>query len=93
MDASNIISHAALRTILFAIFFINGLIYIPKQSITSDEANHYNYAIRYVKGKPQKIKPYDDASAMPFSALNTIPRVIEQIFSRHLKKMIMGRKT
>lgn len=92
MNASVIISPAWLRTILFLIFLVNGLIYIPRQSITYDEGNHYNYASRFVKGSPEKIKPYDDASTMPFSALNTIPRIIEQLFNRTLKKTDNGKE-
>src|SRR6266487_2235752 len=71
--------HNELRAILFAIFLVNGIFYIPRQSITADEGDHYNYAVRFVKGHPEKIRPYDDASAMPVSAFNTIPRDIEQL--------------
>src|SRR4051812_21681815 len=75
-----------LRTILFAIFFVNGLIYIPKQSVTYDEGNHLNYAVRFVKRQPDKVKPLDDASTMPISALNTIPRIVEQVLHKNLQK-------
>jgi hypothetical protein len=35
--------HNELRAILFAIFLINGIFYIPRQSITADEGDHYVY--------------------------------------------------
>jgi hypothetical protein len=72
-------SHFQLRLLLIAVFFINGLIYIPRQAIVSDERDHLNYAVRFAKGHPEKVKPYDDASTMPVSALNTLPRVVQQI--------------
>ncbi|TMI85613.1 MAG: glycosyltransferase family 39 protein, partial [Bacteroidetes bacterium] len=75
---------------LFLIYLVNGLIYIPQQSIMSDEGDHFDYAIRFVKGHPEKIKPFDDASTMPVSALNTIPRVAEQLFHPGLKKTDWG---
>ena len=79
-----------LRTILFAIFLVNGILYIPKMSVTYDEGNHLNYAVRFVKGQPEKIKPYDDASTMPVSALNTIPRVIEELVKGDIVKTDNG---
>ena len=82
--------HRWFVAVLFLIYFINGLIYIPRQSITSDEGNHLNYAIRFVKGHPEKIKPFDDASTMPVSALNTIPRATEQLLHPGLKKITWG---
>ena len=82
--------HRWVVTILFLTYFLNGLIYIPRQSITYDEADHFNYAVRFVKGHPEKVKPFDDASTMPMSALNTAPRAVEQIFNRHLKKSNWG---
>jgi len=75
---------------LFLIYLVNGLIYIPQQSINGDEGDHFDYAIRFVKGHPEKIKPFDDASTMPVSALNTIPRVAEQLLHPGLKKTDWG---
>jgi 4-amino-4-deoxy-L-arabinose transferase-like glycosyltransferase len=83
-------SHFQLRLLLIAVFFINGLIYIPRQAIVSDERNHLNYAVRFAKGHPEKVKPYDDASTMPVSALNTLPRVVQQIQNPGLQKSDEG---
>jgi hypothetical protein len=82
--------HRWFIVLLFLVYFINGLIYIPRQFITADEGDHLNYAIRFVKGHPEKIKPFDDASAMPVSALNTIPRIAEQMFRPALQKKDCG---
>lgn len=79
-------THFWIRIVLFAVYLINGFFYIPKQSVLSDEGDHLNYAFRILKGQPQKVKPYDDASTMPISVLNTIPRVIEQVFNPGLQK-------
>src|SRR5678815_467425 len=71
--------HPWFVALLLLVYVINGLIYIPRQSITFDEGDHYNYAVRFVKGHPEKIRPFDDASAMPISALNTLPRIVQQL--------------
>ncbi len=79
-----------LRILLFAIYIINGLLVIPRISVNSDEGDHFDYAIRLVKGNPEKIKPFDDASTMPVSALNVIPRVAEQLLQPDLTKNDWG---
>ena len=71
--------HSWFVVLLFLVYIINGIIYIPRQSITFDEGDHYNYAVRFVKGHPEKVRPFDDASAMPISALNTLPRIAQQL--------------
>lgn len=78
--------HWLLRILLFAVYLVNGFFYIPRQAIVSDEEDHSNYSFRFIKGHPQKIKPYDDASTMPITALNTLPRIIEQIIHSRLQK-------
>jgi Dolichyl-phosphate-mannose-protein mannosyltransferase len=80
-----------LRMLLLAVYIINGLFIIPRLSITYDEGDHLDYAIRVVKGHPEKIKPYDDASTMPVSVLNTIPRIVEQITHPGLVKTDWGK--
>lgn len=76
--------------LLLLVYLVNGLFYIPQQSLTADEADHLSYAMRFVKGHPEKIKPFDDASTMPVSALNTIPRVAEQLLHPGLQKSDWG---
>lgn len=71
---------------LFAVYLINGLIAIPRNSVTYDEMDHWSYGKRILKGQPQKVYTYDDASAMPISGLNAIPRAIEQVLNPKLSK-------
>ncbi len=78
--------HWLLRMFLFAVYLANGFFYIPGQSIVSDEMDHSFYSFRFLKGNPQKITPFDDASTMPITALNTLPRIIEQITHPGLTK-------
>lgn len=74
-----------LRLLLFAIYLINGVIYIHSNSLVSDESEHLDYGLRILKGQPQKVY-FDDASNQPVSALNAIPRAVEQVFNPGLKK-------
>lgn len=75
-----------LRIVLFAVYFINGIIVINLNSVASDETDHLYYGQRMLKGQPQKVNPYEDASTMPISALNALPRAVEQLLSPGLKK-------
>src|SRR5436190_15666805 len=75
-----------LRILLFAVYFINGIIVINLNSVASDETDHMYYGIRMLKGRPQKINPYEDGSTMPVSALNALPRAAEQILHPGLNK-------
>ncbi len=74
--------------ILFYLF--NGISYIHSQSITSDEGSFYNYAVRYLKGQPDRVSPRGDNSKMPVAALNTIPRIVEQVLQPGKQKTDMG---
>lgn len=75
-----------IAALLLTVYFINGIIAIPRLSLTFDEQDHYSYAIRVAQMHPEKIYPYDDASTMPVSALNALPRAIEQLFDPTLKR-------
>ena len=79
-----------ITVILFSIYFLNGVIAISKLSVTGDEGDHMNYAMRFAKMHPDKVKPFDDASTMPMSVFNTIPRAAEQIINPSLKKTDWG---
>lgn len=57
---------------------VNAIQYLQVQSITSDEGSFYLYAVRYLKGNPERVDPRTDNSKMPIVILNTIPRVIKQ---------------
>ncbi|MDQ3536940.1 MAG: glycosyltransferase family 39 protein, partial [Bacteroidota bacterium] len=59
-------------------------------SITSDEAAHYNYSVRLIKGLPEKVITYSDASTMPVSVLNVTPRIVESILFNTKKKFDGG---
>ena len=72
---------------LFIIYFINGVIAIPQLSVTYDEGDNLSYSIRFIKGHPEKIKPYDDASTMPVLAFNTVPRAAQQVLTAGLIKV------
>lgn len=78
--------HLLAGGLLLLVYLVNGLITIPQLSPNSDERDHFNYATRFVKGHPEKVKPFDDASTMPVSVLNTIPRAVQQLVHPTLKK-------
>lgn len=79
-----------LRLLLFLIYIINGLIIISKNSVTNDEMDHWSYGKRVLMNRPEKIYPYDDASAMPISGFNALPRAVEQLINPGLEKSDMG---
>lgn len=71
---------------LFAVYLINGLIAIPRNSVTYDEMDHWSYGKRILMRKTDKVFPFDDASAMPISGLNAIPRAVQQLSNPELLK-------
>ena len=75
-----------LRILLIAVYFVNGIIIIQQNSIVYDEMDHWSYGKRILKRQPEKIYTYDDASAMPVSAVNAIPRAVEQLLKPDLSK-------
>ena len=70
--------HAYLVFGLFAVYLINGIIAIPRNSVTYDEMDHWSYGKRILMLKPSKIYPYDDAGISPFYGINAIPRAVQQ---------------
>jgi hypothetical protein len=78
-------SYFYIRLLLFGIYFINGIIVINSNSVVSDESEHLYYGLRVLNGRPDKIYD-DDASTQPISALNAIPRAVEQVLHPGLKK-------
>ncbi|MEQ1797068.1 MAG: glycosyltransferase family 39 protein, partial [Lacibacter sp.] len=81
---------AIMLILVIAVYLFNGIQYIQAQSITYDEGNFYNYAVRYLKGNPDRINPMTDDSKMPVSVLNTIPRILEQLIEPNSQKTDMG---
>jgi 4-amino-4-deoxy-L-arabinose transferase-like glycosyltransferase len=71
---------------LFTVYLVNGLIAIPKNSVTYDEMDHWSYGKRILMRKTDKIYPFDDASAMPISGVNAIPRAFQQLKNPGLLK-------
>ena len=78
--------HFYLVIALFAAYFINGLIAIPRNSVTYDEMDHWSYGKRILMRETDKIYPFDDASAMPISGINAIPRAVQQLNNPGLLK-------
>src|SRR5262249_23080023 len=73
--------HWILVGLLAAIYLINGVIAITRLSVNSDEGDHFDYAVRLLKCHPDKIKGDEDASCLPISMLNAIPRAFQQILN------------
>jgi len=78
--------HFYLVLVLFAVYLINGFIAIPRNSVTYDEMDHWSYGKRILKGQTQKVYIYDDATAMPITGVNAIPRAVEQVLNSKLSK-------
>lgn len=74
-----------LKVLLFAAYFIHGIVLINANSVVSDEGDHLDYGIRMLKGHPEKIR-LDDGSTQPVSAFNAIPRAVTQLMYPGLKK-------
>ena len=71
---------------LFSVYLINGLIAIPRNSVTYDEMDNWSYGKRILMRKTDKIYPFDDASSMPITGLNAIPRAVQQLAKPGLLK-------
>src|SRR5258705_5866943 len=82
--------HFYLMIALFAVYFINGLIAIPRNSVTYDEMDHWSYGKRILMRETDKIYPFDDASAMPISGINAIPTTVQQLNNHGLLKTAGG---
>jgi hypothetical protein len=50
---------------LFAVYLINGLIAIPKNSVTYDEMDNWSYGKRILMRKTIRFILFEDASVMP----------------------------
>lgn len=79
-----------LLLLLIVFYIVNGVFYIRSQSAAFDEDPYFNYAKRYVTGHPGKTGSVIDDSKLPVIALNTIPRVVQQILHPGLRKMDSG---
>lgn len=79
-----------LRYLLFGLYLVHGLFIINQNYITNDEMDHWSYGKRVLMLRPEKIYPFDDASSMPVTGLNAIPRAIEQLTKPGLEKTDSG---
>src|SRR5882672_6515702 len=75
-----------LPALLLIAYLVNGVFYLQRQSITWDEPSHMSFGVRILKGSTQRTDRPDFNSKMPVSALNALPRALEQLFNKHLKK-------
>ena len=64
--------------LLLVFYLVNGINYLKHQSVTSDEASFMGYAIRYLKGEPERVYPRTGNSKMPVIVLNMLPRIAEE---------------
>ena len=77
-------------SLLIILYLINGICSINTLSITADEGSHLAFGIKMLKGDPARTNPEKDNSKMPVSALNAIPRAVEQVFNKGLTKNDWG---
>lgn len=66
------------------------LVFISTEDLTSDETAHLAYGARILNGNAYKRSCTLDDSKMPVSALNAIPRAVQQLFHPGLKKSDNG---
>ncbi len=72
---------------LFGLYFFSTLFALKKITLTLDEPSFYGYGIQILKGKPSKnINLFSFHSKMPVTAINGIPRAIEQLINPELHK-------
>ena len=77
--------------LLLLFYLVNGIIYLNRQSITFDEGGHLLFGVRVLRGSTSRVgEPYIMNSKMPVSALNAVPRAVEQLLHPHLKKTDNG---
>jgi hypothetical protein len=74
---------------IIIVYLFNGIYYLQQQSITSDEGSFMHYAIRYLKGQPDRVAPVTDNSKMPVSVLNLFPRIANDLIGEK-KEMTDG---
>ena len=75
--------------LILLLYLINGIFYLRAQSLTFDETSHLSYATRLLKGHTERVDQMD-ASKMPVSVLNLIPRIFSQLLNPGLKKTDYG---
>lgn len=76
----------AILYLIIVVYLVNGIFSINRASITFDEPSHISFGQRILKGNPDRSNPELDNSKMPISALNSLPRVAEQILNPGMHK-------
>ncbi len=72
--------------IIMLVYLANGVYSVKHWSVTWDENAHLSYAIRLLKGQPERVRVDADNSKMPVTVLNTLPRIAEQLLHPKMKK-------
>ncbi|MBX2921744.1 MAG: glycosyltransferase family 39 protein [Chitinophagaceae bacterium] len=83
-----------IRTIfclILLLYSITELSFISSSDLTADEGVHHLYGVKILKGDPSKRSCTTDDSKMPVSALNALPRAVEQVLHPGLNKPDYGR--
>lgn len=75
---------------ILAVYAITELIFCSTEDLTADEGMHHLYGVKIMKGEPFKRACTTDDSKMPVSALNALPRAIEQVLHPGLTKFDYG---
>ncbi len=72
---------------LFGLYFFSSLFALKKITLTLDEPSFYGYGVQILKGKPSKNSNlFSFHSKMPVTAINGLPRAIEQVIHPDLHK-------
>ena len=71
---------------LFVVYLINGLIAIPRNSVTYDEMDNWSYGKRVLMRKTDKVYLFEDGGVMPICGLNALPRAVQQLANPGLLK-------
>lgn len=66
------------------------LVFISSEDLTADEPSHLTYGAKILNGHSYKISCTLDDSKMPVSALNALPRAVQQVLHPGLKKSDNG---
>jgi 4-amino-4-deoxy-L-arabinose transferase-like glycosyltransferase len=74
-------NHHIILALLLVVYLVNGIAAIPSLSVTHDEGDHLSYGARVLKLHPEKVVPFEDASTMPVSGVNALPRAVEQVLT------------
>lgn len=74
----------------FLCHFVLTIIYVRQQPLTNDEADYIEYAKRWLKGQPLKVRDVDD-SKTPVVAVAWLPRLYQQFRDKDLQLNDWGR--